>query len=135
MDEKGFVSGSENGVFFYETRVLSRYGLRVNGSEPLVTAHSKIKNFSWMGYYLIPRLSIYDDIPPDEGSGMVTAASQKSLELRVSRSVGDGFHEDLDLVNYTGEPLSFTFEIFFAADFADPAGPGAHCRAGPSSRP
>lgn len=58
--------------------------------------------------------------------GLLPGASARrsasgSIELRVSRYVGGGVHEDLDLTNFTGEPVAFTLELELDADFADSA--------------
>ena len=56
---------------------------------------------------------------PDEGSGQLTEASQRSLELRLSRYVSDGLHEDVDLTNFTQQKVPFTLSLEVDADFAD----------------
>ena len=45
--------------------------------------------------------------------------AQHALELRLSRFVGNGLHEDVDLTNYTGGPLQFKLHLGLDADFAD----------------
>src|SRR5207244_1951805 len=42
-----------------------------------------------------------------------------SIEFRVSRFIGDGMHEDIDIRNFAGVPVEFTVEIELDADFAD----------------
>src|SRR5207237_6200399 len=55
----------------------------------------------------------------DEGSGMMEDISEHTLELRVSRYVGRGMHEDLDLTNFTQAPTTFELTLEVHADFAD----------------
>jgi hypothetical protein len=44
---------------------------------------------------------------------------KQTLELRVSRYIGGGLHEDIDLTNFTQEETHFTFSIEIDADFID----------------
>jgi len=48
-----------------------------------------------------------------------TKAAQHTLELRISRFVGGGMHEDLDLTNFTQQELSVQLVLHVDADFAD----------------
>ena len=47
--------------------------------------------------------------------------SEETLELKVSRTVGLGMHEDIDFTNFTQADTKFTFEIELDSDFADQA--------------
>ncbi len=49
----------------------------------------------------------------------MSEASEKSVELRLSRSVGYGVHEDVDLTNFTQKPTEFELKLEVDADFAD----------------
>jgi glycogen debranching enzyme len=106
------------GLFACQTRLLSRYRYLVEGEEPRPAALSNVEQNSWLGYYIRLAPGV-DPGPPDQGSGLMQAETEQTLELRVSRYVGEGIHEDLDLTNYTRAPLSFLFEIEVEADFAD----------------
>ena len=48
-------------------------------------------------------------------------SSEETIELKVSRTVGLGVHEDIDITNFTQQAAKFTFEIEIDADFADQA--------------
>ena len=50
---------------------------------------------------------------------MMDPVSEWTLELRLSRFVGNGFHEDVDLTNFTQERTQFRLELEVEADFAD----------------
>ena len=108
-----------HGFFFGETRVLSRFRYFVDGKAPQTVAVSNVEQHSWLGYYIFP--------PPgliwkeDTGSGEMEAASEETVELRVSRAVGLGVHEDIDFTNFSQEPARFVFEIELDGDFADQA--------------
>jgi glycogen debranching enzyme len=112
-----FDGGPERGLFVHQTRLLSRYYPLVDGARPVPVALSNVSEHSWLGYYLCPRPEREGE--KDEGSGQLTALSQQALELRLSRFVGGGMHEDIDLTNFTRQPLSFGLEIALDADFAD----------------
>ncbi len=115
----GFVrEGADHGLFAYQTRLLSRYRYLVEGAEPHPVVLSNVEQNSWLGYYIMLAPGV-DPGPPDEGSGLMKPDTEQSLELRVSRHVGAGVHEDLDLTNFTRQPVSFQFEIEIEADFAD----------------
>src|SRR5215470_6231605 len=43
----------------------------------------------------------------------------RTLGLTISRSVGGGVHEDLDITNNSMKPIRFQLEVAFRCDFAD----------------
>src|ERR1043166_6438163 len=86
---------TENGLFVHQTRLLSLYRYLMNGKPPRSVALSSIEQHSWLGYYIA--LLPGSNEERDSGSGQMEAISQQTLELRVSRYLGDGFHEDIDL--------------------------------------
>src|SRR5437867_7992440 len=106
-------------AFFGEPHLLSRYRYFVDGKKRESVAVSNFEQHSWLGYYIFP--------PPgliwkeDTGSGEMEAASEETVELRVSRAVGLGVHEDIDFTNFSQEPARFVFEIELDGDFADQA--------------
>jgi len=108
-----------HGLFAYETRVLSRYRYFVDGREPQRVVVSNVEQHSWLGYYIT--------CPPglkwkkDTGSGEMEAQSEETIELKVTRTVGLGVHEDIDFTNFTQESTGFAFEIELDSDFADQA--------------
>jgi glycogen debranching enzyme len=115
----GFISdGAEHGLFVYQTRLLSHYRYLIDGQPPQPNTCSNVEQHSWLGYYIT--------LPPgittgqkDQGSGQVPQAAEQTLELRLSRYVGGGVHEDVDLTNFTQQPTAFRLELEVAADFAD----------------
>ena len=115
----GFIAPeTAGGLFVHQTRMLSRYRWLIDGVEPHAVALSNVEQHSWLGYYI--------QVPPemehggkDRGSGEMSDASERSLELRLSRSVGCGVHEDVDLTNFTQKPAEFELQLEVDADFAD----------------
>lgn len=110
--------GADHGLFVHETRLLSRWRYLIDGQEPSPNALSVIRQDHSLGYYVLPAPGATLP-PPDDGSGQVPAESRSTLELRVTRLIDDGLHEDVDLTNYTMERSSFVFAIELDADFAD----------------
>lgn len=108
-----------HGLFVGETRVLSRYRYLVDGKRPETVAVSNVEQHSWLGYYIRPAPGA--NWKQDTGSGEMEKASEETIELKVSRTVGLGVHEDLDFTNFTQRPVRFTFDIELDSDFADQA--------------
>src|SRR5436190_11374031 len=117
----GFISeGPERGLFFHQTRLLSRYRYLIEDKPPLPLALSNVEQHSWLGYYiaLSPNAGEQGDW---ETLGPGGKLAQQPIELRVSRFIGDGMHEDLALTNFTQESVKFVLTIEIDADFADSA--------------
>lgn len=110
MDTDGFISKDQNqqGLFVYQTRLLSHFRYSADSSTIQPVAQSNVDQHSWLGYYIIPSPKQPQAEP-----------SQESIELRISRFIGDGFHEDIDLTNFTQEPVQFTLFLDVDSDFAD----------------
>jgi glycogen debranching enzyme len=94
--------------------VLSRYRWLVDGAVPRAVALSNVEQHSSLGYYICP--------PMAAGGGAAEAVdvNEHSVELRVSRYVGGGVHEDVDVTNYSGWPVSLRLTLEVDADFAGP---------------
>jgi glycogen debranching enzyme len=120
-ERDGFIrDGAEHGLFVHETRLLSRYRYLIDGTPPQPVALSNVEQHTWLGYYIQLAPGI-DPGAPDRGSGQVGEATQQTLELRLSRYIGGGLHEDVDLTNFTQRPTAFTLQLEVDADFADQA--------------
>jgi glycogen debranching enzyme len=112
----GSIEGSaEQGLFVHQTRLLSRHRIQLAGRTPLLAASSNSRQDRWDGYLIVPP-------PGDDGeeASLPQRASQEALELAISRVVGEGMHEDLDVTNFTRKPIRTTLVIELDADFADP---------------
>jgi glycogen debranching enzyme len=118
-DPDGFISGGmDHGLFVHETRLLSYYHWRVNGEELTPSALANVEQHSWLGYYIIVPPGAPKRIP-DQGSGQVQYVAEQTLEFRLSRYVGEGMHEDIDITNYSNTTTSFLLELKLDGDFAD----------------
>jgi glycogen debranching enzyme len=114
----GFIcGGADHGLFVHQTRLLSLYRHLIDGEPPRPVALSNVEQHTWLGYYIA--------LPPgveqgrDYGSGQMDAVSEQTIELRLSRYVGDGLHEDIDVTNFTRRGAAFELTLEVDADFAD----------------
>ena len=119
-DLNGLILGApHHGLFVRETRMLSRYRYLLNDTIPQPIAVSNVEQHSWLGYYIA--------VPPglawkkDTGSGQMQPVSEETIEIKVSRLVGLGVHEDIDIKDFTQKHSRFVFEVELDADFADQA--------------
>jgi glycogen debranching enzyme len=117
-DRDGFVrGGADHGLFVRQTRLLSLYRYLVDGEPPRPVALSNVEQHTWLGYYVALPPGVKEERDP--GSGQMETISEQTLELRLSRYVGDGLHEDIDLTNFTQQRTAFTLTLEVDADFAD----------------
>ena len=92
------------GLFHQDTRFLSRWKLSMAGKALSPLSVDNVRYFV-ARFFLVP------------GSGTIYVDSDVSLIRK--RSVGDGFHEDLTVLNHSGKPIDVTLELEADADFAD----------------
>jgi glycogen debranching enzyme len=115
----GFIDAEpDHGFFVRSTRLLSRYEYRLNGKPLFPNGLSNVEQHTWLGYYVAPAPDAVDDFGT-QGPGGATA--QQTIELRLSRFVSDGLHEDVDVTNFTQQPASLVLDLTLDADFADTA--------------
>jgi glycogen debranching enzyme len=112
----GFLySRLDQGLLVHETRLLSRYRYAIEGRELFPVSLSNVLQRSWLGYYIA-----HAPVQPEASvGGPVSAAAQQAIELRLSRFAGEGFHEDVDLTNFTQSPVEFRLVLELESDFAD----------------
>jgi|tagenome__1003787_1003787.scaffolds.fasta_scaffold20989561_10 glycogen debranching enzyme len=108
-----------HGLFYEETRLLSRYRYFVNGQPPQMVVVSNVQQHSWLGYYISPAAG--SEWKEDTGSGEMEQVSEETIEMKVTRTVGYGVHEDIDFTNFSQTAADISFEIELDADFADQA--------------
>ncbi len=99
---------AEEGFFARDTRIVSGYGVWINGHRPLLLNSSPIQFYSARFEYTNPEL--LDPVGPID---------RHSLSLRLDRTVSGGVHEDYDLVNYGPRAVRLVIEIEIDSDFAD----------------
>lgn len=93
--------------------------MALNGEPLIPVVLSSVNQHSWIGYYTTNALGFFKHLEPDTGSGHVPDESEHTLELKLSRFVGGGLHEDWDFTNYTGRDVEFDFTLSVDCDFAD----------------
>jgi glycogen debranching enzyme len=93
-----------DGLFSYDTRFLSKWVLTVDG-ERLNPLSVDDLNYFEARFFLVP------------GTGTIYVNA--TLSVIRQRAVGDGFHEELTLINHADEPADITVRIDADSDFAD----------------
>ena len=99
---------SEKGLYFYDTRVISSWTVYANG-EPWDLLNGGTTTSLAARVFLANRVLITERGPLDK----------HTLGLTLSRHIGGGVHEDLDVTNYAGTKVRFNLEIALRCDFAD----------------
>lgn len=118
-ERDGFIEGGpDRGLFVHQTRLLSRYRYFINGQRWMPLALSNVEQHSWMGYYIALSPDA-DRNPRFVTLGPGGSLAQQPIEMRLSRTIGDGLHEDVDVTNFTQRPVAFTLQLAVDADFAD----------------
>ena len=108
-DQSGEIQAdTAQGVFAGDTRLVNYYAISANGY-PWVR-----RTFGTMNYYAARIYLLNVLFPTEEG-----VIPEGTLELVITRAVGDGIHEDLDITNYGPQQAHFNLEVALRADFAD----------------
>lgn len=102
---------SLHGLYVYDTRLLSRYSWLMNGKKPEFSVGSNVEQSSWLGYY-VQAPENCKETPTGECDPL-----QETVELRLTRSVGEGMHEDVLLTNHTQVSAAVKLELQFAHPF------------------
>ena len=106
-DDRGDIEASltdPTGLFSYDTRFLSKWVLTINGQRLNALSTDDLQYFETR-FFLVP------------GTGTVYVDSKLSVIRQ--RAVGQGFHEDLTVLNHDEKPVDLTIRIEAASDFAD----------------
>ena len=92
------------GLFAWDTRFLSRWLLTVDGQRPNVLSTDDLDYF-YVQFFLVP------------GTGTIYVDSDLSIIRK--RAVGNGFHEEVTILNHKDKPVDLKVRMEAAADFAD----------------
>ncbi len=106
-DARGDIEASPTeptGLFSFDTRFLSKWVLTINGERMNALSVDDLQYFETR-FFLVP------------GTGTVYVDAKLSVIRR--RAVGDGFHEELTILNHADEPVDLTVRIEAGSDFAD----------------
>jgi glycogen debranching enzyme len=93
-----------HGFFYKDTRHLSRWVLTVNGVRPAALSTDSVEYYFAQFFLAPPTGTVYRD---------------PSLSLIRRRLVGDGFVEEVTLMNHGGAPAELVVRVEAGADFAD----------------
>jgi glycogen debranching enzyme len=105
--EAGAVYGL--GLFHRDTRFLSRYTLRINGTKPILLSSSA--ESTYLAHVDLTNTDLWRD---DE-----VVLAQQTINLRRLRVMGRRLHERIRVKNYAASPVTMTLELGLGADFAD----------------
>ena len=106
-DSRGDIEASltdPTGLFSFDTRFLSQWVLTVNGKRLTPLSTDDLQYFETR-FFLVP------------GTGTVYVDSKLSVIRR--RAVGNGFREELQILNHDEKPVDLTVRIDAGSDFAD----------------
>ncbi len=106
-DDRGDIEASltdPTGLFSFDTRFLSRWVLTVNG-ERLNALSVDDLHYYETRFFLVP------------GTGTVYIDAKLSVIRQ--RAVGNGFHEELTILNHADKPVRLTVRVDAGCDFAD----------------
>jgi len=106
-DRRGDIDASPDrphGFFYKDTRFLSRWKLTVDGIAPNVLSTESSDYFTAQFFLVPPSETIYKN---------------PYLSVHRKRMVGEGFHEDVTVINHDNEPANVELRLEAAADFAD----------------
>ncbi len=106
-DSRGDIEASltdPTGLFSFDCRFLSTWILTVDGQRLNPLSVDDLQYFESQ-FFLVP------------GTGTVYVDAKLSVIRR--RAVGDGFHEELTMLNHGAEPVGLTVRVEAASDFAD----------------
>jgi glycogen debranching enzyme len=98
------------GLYDYDTRILSRHGLTVEGAVPERPHATSLESHGWMSVMQV-RLP--------GGSAIGPKLPQDQLSLLLTRQVGSGMHEELRVRNHAMVPWEGVVALELDADFAD----------------
>jgi glycogen debranching enzyme len=93
-----------HGLFYKDTRFLSKWKLTVDGESPETLSTDDIDYFAAQFFLYPPTGTVYKN---------------PYLSVVRKRYVGDGFHEDLTVFNHHEEPAEIELGLEAASDFAD----------------
>lgn len=103
------ISGAEQGLFDFDTRILSCYRLTLDGKEPSFLDAAGDGNH-WHAHLRVPR-------PGGTPEGPLLP--QDTFEVEVERQVGCGMVERLTLRNHSMTPATTELALELDADFSD----------------
>jgi glycogen debranching enzyme len=99
---------TDKGLYFSDTRMISAWLLFANG------VSWDLLNSASIAHYAARMFLTNREIVTEDG-----VIAPRDLSLSLSRTVGGGIHEDIDLTNHSMKRVRFNLEIIVRSDFAD----------------
>lgn len=117
----GTIEPKEDGYYYNQTRLISRFGLTSEGKTLKSVACVPVEPHATVAYLLSPSPAGGKAGPPGdpenkEGGGAVV---EKAIEIQINTYVGGGYHQDVHVTNHAFADATFVLDIEFDADFAD----------------
>ncbi len=99
---------SDYGLYFFDTRLISSWAIYANGEPWDLLNGGAITHYASRIYLTNRKIHTTDGVIP-----------QRTLGFVISRCIGGGMHEDLDITNHSMKRVRFQLEIALRCDFAD----------------
>ena len=107
----GSFSGvGREGLWDYETRILSRWRATLNGIEPILDAAGALECDRWHAHLRVPRTG---------GTPAGPVLPQDTFEVAILRRVGPGMEERIRVINHSMAPAETELVLELDADFLD----------------
>jgi len=106
-DLRGDIDASPDqphGFFYRDTRFLSHWHLTANGAPLNVLSTDETQYFA-SKHFLVPPTGTVNENP--------------TVSIHRNRTIGDGFHEDVTVLNHDAKPIELELRLEADSDFAD----------------
>ena len=97
------------GLYYQDTRFLSRFKMRISGRDPILLSSSAER--AYMSYIDVTNPDLYED---DE-----LVVPQQTLNIRRMRAIAGRVYERIRIKNYNSFPVALDVDLEFGADFSD----------------
>lgn len=114
----GNINDEEHGIFRDDTRFLSLYEAKINGSKLTSLTSNNTTHYSAIFYLTNPTFSSKEE-DFTRKRGPTREITKESLAVRRSRFIEHDLYEDFAITNVTSENLEFSLSFNLATDFAD----------------
>jgi glycogen debranching enzyme len=97
------------GLYYQDTRFLSRFRMRISGRDPILLSSSAER--AYMSYIDVTNPDLYEE---EE-----LVVPQQTLNIRRMRAIAGRVYERIRIKNYNSFPVALDVDLEFGADFAD----------------
>ena len=99
---------TDRGLYFLDTRMVSSWQIFANGEEWDLLSSAAITHFAARIFLTNRKIATEDGEIPE-----------RCLSFELSRTIGEGLHEDFDITNHGAKRVRFNLEVSVRSDFAD----------------